>query len=156
MGFCGSKFHGANASVVALGISAFAWIASNRMNAPTLSGQEGKKPNPRGPRGIKVPKLAYATGNKNDSADARAIWMATQMPSKAVAAKTTMTRKKMPTPRVRTIAVIDDDRRVLRSFSNLLASGGYETRAYESAPDFFCRPPLGSSMRYHGSGNAAD
>jgi hypothetical protein len=66
------------------------------MNAPTLSGQEGKKPNPQGPRGIKVPKLAFATGNKNDSADARAIWMATQMPSKAVAVKTTMTRKKMP------------------------------------------------------------
>jgi FixJ family two-component response regulator len=32
--------------------------------------------------------------------------------------------------------VIDDDRRVLTSLANLLASGGYETRAYESARDF--------------------
>jgi transposase len=31
---------------------------------------------------------AFNTGNKNDAADARAIWMATQMPSKAVAVKT--------------------------------------------------------------------
>ena len=31
---------------------------------------------------------AFATGNKNDSADVSAIWMATQMPSKAVAVKT--------------------------------------------------------------------
>src|SRR5471030_198824 len=31
---------------------------------------------------------AFVTGNKNDSADARAIWMATQMPSKEVAVKT--------------------------------------------------------------------
>ncbi len=43
----------------------------------------------------------------------------------------------MPTPPVRTVAVIDDDRRVLTSLANLLASGGYETRAYESALDFF-------------------
>ena len=33
--------------------------------------------------------------------------------------------------------MIDDDRRVLTSFANLLASGGYGTRAYESALDFF-------------------
>jgi transposase len=31
---------------------------------------------------------AFVTGNKNDAADARAIWMATQMPSKEVAVKT--------------------------------------------------------------------
>jgi len=31
---------------------------------------------------------AFVMGNKNDPADARAIWMATQMPSKAVAVKT--------------------------------------------------------------------
>jgi hypothetical protein len=31
---------------------------------------------------------AFVSGNKNDSADARAIWMATQMPSKEVAVKT--------------------------------------------------------------------
>lgn len=31
---------------------------------------------------------AFVIGNKNDPADARAIWMATQMPSKAVAVKT--------------------------------------------------------------------
>jgi FixJ family two-component response regulator len=33
--------------------------------------------------------------------------------------------------------VIDDDRRVLASLENLLASAGYRTRAYESALDFF-------------------
>jgi len=38
----------------------------------------------------------------------------------------------MPTPPVRTVAVIDDDRRVLTSLANLLASGGFGTRAYES------------------------
>ena len=43
----------------------------------------------------------------------------------------------MPTPPVRTVAVIDDDRRVLASLGNLLASGGYGTRAYEAARDFF-------------------
>ncbi|MGA9668323.1 MAG: response regulator [Terracidiphilus sp.] len=43
----------------------------------------------------------------------------------------------MPTPRVRTVAVIDDDQRVLASLENLLASAGYRTRAYESALDFF-------------------
>ncbi len=43
----------------------------------------------------------------------------------------------MPTPPVRTVAVIDDDRRVLTSLANLLASGGYGTRAYESPLDFF-------------------
>ena len=43
----------------------------------------------------------------------------------------------MTTPRVRTVAVIDDDRRVLTSLANLLASGGYGTRAYESPLDFF-------------------
>jgi FixJ family two-component response regulator len=43
----------------------------------------------------------------------------------------------MPTPTVRTVAVIDDDRRVLTSFANLLASGGYGTRAYESPVNFF-------------------
>jgi FixJ family two-component response regulator len=43
----------------------------------------------------------------------------------------------MPTPKARTVAVIDDDRRVLMSLANLLASGGYGTRAYESAQDFF-------------------
>jgi FixJ family two-component response regulator len=40
-------------------------------------------------------------------------------------------------PPVRVVAVIDDDRRVLTSIVNLLASGGYETKAYESASDFF-------------------
>lgn len=30
---------------------------------------------------------AFNTGNKNDAADARAIWMATQMPAKAIAVK---------------------------------------------------------------------
>ena len=43
----------------------------------------------------------------------------------------------MSAPPVRTVAVIDDDRRVLTSLANLLASGGYGTRAYESALDFF-------------------
>ncbi|WP_299704565.1 response regulator [Caballeronia sp.] len=33
--------------------------------------------------------------------------------------------------------MIDDDRRVLASLANLLASGGYGTRVYESALDFF-------------------
>src|ERR1700675_311370 len=42
----------------------------------------------------------------------------------------------MPTPRVRTVAVIDDDRRVLKSLANLLASSGYGTRACESPLDF--------------------
>jgi FixJ family two-component response regulator len=46
-------------------------------------------------------------------------------------------RKKMPAPLARTVAVIDDDRRVLTSLTNLLASGGYGTRAYESALHFF-------------------
>jgi FixJ family two-component response regulator len=40
-------------------------------------------------------------------------------------------------PSVRTVAVIDDDRRVLMSLANLLASGGYETRLYESPLVFF-------------------
>jgi FixJ family two-component response regulator len=43
----------------------------------------------------------------------------------------------MPISPVRTVAVIDDDRRVLTSFANLLASGGYGARAYESPLDFF-------------------
>jgi FixJ family two-component response regulator len=43
----------------------------------------------------------------------------------------------MLVPPVRIVAVIDDDRRVLTSFANLLASGGYGTRAYESPMDFF-------------------
>ncbi len=43
----------------------------------------------------------------------------------------------MITPPARTVAVIDDDRRVLASLANLLASGGYGTRAYESPLDFF-------------------
>jgi FixJ family two-component response regulator len=34
------------------------------------------------------------------------------------------------------VALIDDDRRVLTSLANLLASGGYGTRAYECALDF--------------------
>jgi FixJ family two-component response regulator len=43
----------------------------------------------------------------------------------------------MTTPPVRTVAVVDDDRRVLTSFANLLASGGYGTRAYESPVEVF-------------------
>ena len=43
----------------------------------------------------------------------------------------------MLVPPARIVAVIDDDRRVLASLANLLASGGYETRAYESALNFF-------------------
>ncbi|MFM0034878.1 response regulator [Paraburkholderia strydomiana] len=43
----------------------------------------------------------------------------------------------MLAPPLRTVAVIDDDRRVLTSLANLLASGGYGTRVYESALDFF-------------------
>jgi FixJ family two-component response regulator len=39
-------------------------------------------------------------------------------------------------PPVRTVAVIDDDRRVLSSLANLLASGGYGPRIYESPLDF--------------------
>jgi hypothetical protein len=31
---------------------------------------------------------AFVIGNKGDAADARAVWMATQMPSKAIAVKT--------------------------------------------------------------------
>ena len=42
----------------------------------------------------------------------------------------------IPSP-VRTVAVIDDDRRVLTSLENLLASGAYGVRAYESPQDFF-------------------
>ena|ERR1700744_713811 len=38
---------------------------------------------------------------------------------------------------VRIVAVIDDDRRVLTSVANLLASGGYGARTYECALDFF-------------------
>jgi FixJ family two-component response regulator len=45
--------------------------------------------------------------------------------------------KEMLVPPVRTVAVIDDDRRVLTSLANLLASGGYGTRVYESPVDFF-------------------
>jgi FixJ family two-component response regulator len=45
--------------------------------------------------------------------------------------------KKIPTPLIRTVAVIDDDRRVLTSLENLLVSGGYGARVYESALDFF-------------------
>jgi FixJ family two-component response regulator len=40
-------------------------------------------------------------------------------------------------PPVRTVAVIDDDRRVLAALANLLASGGYGARVYESPLDFF-------------------
>lgn len=43
----------------------------------------------------------------------------------------------MPTPDVRTVAVIDDDCRVLGSLGNLLASGGYRTKLYPSAEAFF-------------------
>jgi FixJ family two-component response regulator len=43
----------------------------------------------------------------------------------------------MPMPPIRTVAVIDDNRRVLASLVNLLASGGYGARAYESPLDFF-------------------
>ena len=43
----------------------------------------------------------------------------------------------MITPPARTVAMIDDDRRVLSVSANPLASGGYETRAYESPLDFF-------------------
>lgn len=43
----------------------------------------------------------------------------------------------MSVPPARTVAVIDDDRRVLESLANLLASGGYGTRVYKSPPDFF-------------------
>jgi FixJ family two-component response regulator len=43
----------------------------------------------------------------------------------------------MITPPVRTVAVIDDDSRVLTSLTNLLASVGYGTRAYTSPLDFF-------------------
>jgi len=39
----------------------------------------------------------------------------------------------MDTQAVRTIAVIDDDRRVLKSLANLLASGGYRTKTFDSA-----------------------
>jgi FixJ family two-component response regulator len=46
-------------------------------------------------------------------------------------------RKEMLAPPLRTVAVIDDDRRVLASLANLLASAGYGTRVYESALDFF-------------------
>ena len=42
----------------------------------------------------------------------------------------------MHKPPVRTVAVIDDDRRVLMSLANLLASGGYRTRLYESPEAF--------------------
>jgi FixJ family two-component response regulator len=42
----------------------------------------------------------------------------------------------MYTPPVRTVGVIDDDRRVLTSIANLLASGGYGTRIYETADAF--------------------
>lgn len=35
---------------------------------------------------------AFNIANKNDQADARAIWMATQMPSEAVAMKTKASR----------------------------------------------------------------
>jgi FixJ family two-component response regulator len=42
----------------------------------------------------------------------------------------------MYTPPVRTVGVIDDDRRVLTSLANLLASGGYGTRIYETADAF--------------------
>jgi FixJ family two-component response regulator len=37
---------------------------------------------------------------------------------------------------VRTIAVIDDDLRVLESLINLLASGGYKAEGYSSAEEF--------------------
>jgi FixJ family two-component response regulator len=42
----------------------------------------------------------------------------------------------MRRPPVRTVAVIDDNRRVLTSLANLLASGGYRTRIYETADAF--------------------
>jgi FixJ family two-component response regulator len=43
----------------------------------------------------------------------------------------------MHAPPARTVAVIDDDRRVLCSLGNLLASGGYRTQLYESGEAFF-------------------
>jgi FixJ family two-component response regulator len=43
----------------------------------------------------------------------------------------------MQTPLVRTVAVIDDDHRVLASLGNLLASGGYQAQLYGSAEAFF-------------------
>jgi FixJ family two-component response regulator len=49
----------------------------------------------------------------------------------------------MLVPPVRTVAVIDDDRRVLTSLANLLASGGYGSRLYGSAQDFFFDGYLG-------------
>ena len=49
----------------------------------------------------------------------------------------------MTPPPVRTVAVIDDDRRVLASLANLLASGGYGTRLYHSPPDFFAEGDAG-------------
>jgi FixJ family two-component response regulator len=61
----------------------------------------------------------------------------------------------MTTPPVRTVAVIDDDRRVLRSFANLLAAGGYGARAYESPLDFFADGHADLVCSYHCSGNVA-
>jgi hypothetical protein len=58
----------------------------------------------------------------------------------------------MLVPPARTVAVIDDDRRVLTSLVNLLASGGYETRAYESALNFFSVPAPVVWTRFCSSG----
>jgi transposase len=48
---------------------------------------------------------AFNTGNKNDAADARAIWMATQMPCKAVAVKTEAQQAVLALHRIRQMKV---------------------------------------------------
>jgi transposase len=60
---------------------------------------------------------SFVTGNESDSADARAIWMATQMPSKEVAVKTETQQAVLALHRMRQQLVNHS-----RSFSLLIGS----------------------------------
>ncbi|WP_438394121.1 IS110 family transposase [Caballeronia sp. DA-9] len=72
---------------------------------------------------------AFNTGNKNDAADARAIWMATQMPSKAVAVKTEAQQAVLALHRMRQQLVkfrtmqINSLRGLLTEYGEVMAQG---------------------------------
>ena len=56
----------------------------------------------------------------------------------------------------RTIAVIDDDNRVLESLQNLLASCGYKAETYSSAELFLSPGALSHQLHYHRCRDEAD
>jgi hypothetical protein len=72
---------------------------------------------------------AFNTGNKNDAADARAIWMATQMPTKAVAVKTEAQQAVLALHRMRQQLVkfrtmqINSLRGLLTEYGEVMAQG---------------------------------